>query len=204
MNGYEDCHGTYGGVQYGEHLLLLARSPTHLLAWVPGHAYWASRQQQYGNASLMLIARNNAHGLSRDYTRLLEGGRLSKARIMECSKAIDAAFGPGTARRLADRHGRAGSGTLLVDGGGDALTASHRAMKREREAANPQPKPPKVEQIGWTQAQVDRLMDACRAQLEGANDEEGRALWRKLGVLRSRFDPMPKRKPFTPPKDIHL
>lgn len=188
ISGYEDVHGTFNGVHYGPNMLLLARSPDWLLAWSPGHPYWSGRMQNYGTATLYLINRKDQHSFAQ-YERLFDGGRLSAARLREVREKIDQAFGEGVTESLIERRPAKARSTLLVAGGGDPLSVSHRQMKRKREAENPQPKLPKVEQMGWTEDQVDRLMDACRERLEGANDEEGQRLWRKLQALKDRFQP---------------
>lgn len=190
---FECVNGTLGGVDFGPHMKVLARSPKALLLWVPGHAYWSGRQQNYGAASCQLIINREAGDVYRNYRRLFDNGRLSAQRIIEQMDALDDAFGPGQWKHIAEAV--KAKRTHLIDGGGDPLTPSHREMRRQRHvAAGSLPPAPRVEQMGFTEEQIDRLMDAARARLEQANDELGQQLWRKLELLKARFQPRVKTK----------
>jgi hypothetical protein len=178
-------------------LKVLARSSKALLLWVPGHAYWSGRQQNYGAASLYLIDTRKTDDVYRHYKELKDhsdGGRLSAARILASAAKIDAVFGDGAAQQIAETV--KAKQTNLIDGGGDPLTPSHRELRRRRRVSEPpQPKPPRVELIGMTEEQVDRLMDAARERLENANDELGQVVWRNLELLKRRFQPRAHRAP---------
>lgn len=187
---FECVCGTLGGVHFGPSMKVLARSPKGLLLWVPGHQYWSGRQACYGAASLYLIATRDTKDVYRHYKELKQGGdggRLSARKIMADAERIDAVFGEGEAARIAEAV--KAKRTHLVDGGGAELTISHREMARVRRAAEPpRPKPPKIEYVGLTEVQMDRLMDAARAGgLEHANDELGQQVWRKLELLKGRL-----------------
>lgn len=185
---FECVHGTLGGVAFGPHMWVIARSPKALLLWVPGHAYWSGRRQNYGEATLQLIVNREQNDVYRNYRQLKCGGRLSAQRIIEQMDALDEAFGPGHWKQIAEAV--KAKRTHLIDGGGKPLTPSHREMRRQRHiAAGSPPPPPKIEQMGWTEEQVDRMMDAARERLESANDELGQQIWRKLELLKARFQP---------------
>lgn len=188
---FECVHGTLGGVAFGPHMKVLCRSPKALLLWVPGHAYWSGRQQNYGAASCQLVLNRQEGDVYRNYRRLFDNSRLSAQRIIEQMDILDEAFGPGSWKHIAEAV--KAKRTHLIDGGGDPLTPSHRELRRRHKASRPAAPPePKYERTAFTEEQIDRLMDAARERLENANDEIGQDVWRKLEMLKARFQPRPK------------
>ena len=190
---FECVHGTLGGVNFGDNMKVICRSPKGLLLWVPGHAYWSGRQSHYGAASMYLIATRNTNDVYRHYKEIIDGGRLSAGRIVEQAEKIDTVFGEGSTGQIIKSF--KAKETLLIDGGGDPLTPSHKELRRRHRASNPPAPPtPKFEHIGFSEEQIDRLMDAARDRLENANDEIGQQVWRKLEAVKMRLQPRPKVK----------
>lgn len=107
------------GIDWGTERILLAESPEHALYWWKSHKAWTNRTEgtTHRPGELCLATpgvvgwADSPRNLPRNQLGkiLCEGGRLSKAMLMDNRDAIDAAFGEGVTEQLSTRH------TVLVD-----------------------------------------------------------------------------------------
>jgi|SRR6185295_12260429 len=91
-----------GGVDWGRPRWVLARHKTKVLFWTPGHAVSGGVMGSfYSDGSLSLI--DEAKGYS-TVRHIAQGGRLSRARMMENADKIDAYFGCEVATQIDTRR----------------------------------------------------------------------------------------------------
>lgn len=108
------------GIDFGNNLSCIARSPTQLLLWSGGTSYYGGIGQSrlYGESSLQIFPRTGAW----KFNHLSEGGRLTENLIRDptVETALMKAFGDDDEIifiRLAVRQRK----TLLIEGGGGVL-----------------------------------------------------------------------------------
>lgn len=116
----EHVHGVIGGVDFGPRTFVLVRSPWSLLLWLGGHSISVNGHVSYSEAGLVLVKQRREMNRPGCYRWLgYRGGRLTLQRVAGIRDDLVPVFGH---QVLGDiEEGVRSRGTLLIEGGGDAL-----------------------------------------------------------------------------------
>jgi hypothetical protein len=121
----EKLSGLIEGVDFGNGLSCIARSPGYVILWSSGTSYTSGRQTRYGASCMYEISRKGRMngGASKNYRRLGgEGGRLTIARIETVRFELKLCFGDDVDQIAEAVRLRQ---TVLIEGGGPPLCPHH-------------------------------------------------------------------------------
>lgn len=121
----ELVHPVICGVDFGENLYVLVRSPRRVLWWASGHSWSVNGHTSYAESQLTVMPdRSKSDGAHLKYHAWHRGGRLSCAVLKRYHAGIVEAFDEEVAKAVIglQLHRE----TLLVEGGGPPLMPSRK------------------------------------------------------------------------------